>query len=152
MVVPTGKRLPDGTPLRVIVTPAQLSPAVAVPRTASAKNVPQDVAPGPVDTVTGSGATMVGLSVSLTVTVRLQLGPAVVELVTVVLPTGKNAPEGGLLKTTPQLPLETAASKLTAAPHWPGAFAATMVAGPGQVIVQGRHSPPPSKRPETVAL
>src|SRR5437867_2812816 len=110
MVVPTGNRLPDGTPLRVIVAPPQLSLAAAAPRTASATNVPQDAAPGPVDAVTGGGAAMVGPSVSLTVRVRLQLGPAVVELVTVVLPTGKSAPEGGLLVTTPQLPLETAAS------------------------------------------
>src|SRR5260370_6082928 len=97
-----------GVPPRVIGTPPQLSPAVAVPRTASATNVPQDVAPGPVERVTGGGATIVGRSVSLTVTVRLQLGPAVVELRRGVLPTGKNEPEGGLLVTTPQLPLATA--------------------------------------------
>ena len=109
VVVPTGKMLPAGTPLRVMVTPAQLSPADAVPRTASATNAPQDAAPGPVETVTPGGAVIAGFSTSFTVMVRLQLGPAVVELVTVVLPTGKNEPEAGLLVTTPQLPLETAA-------------------------------------------
>src|SRR5712691_5120786 len=101
--------LPAGTPLRLIVTPAQLSLAVAVPRVASGTNVPQDVAPGPVKTVTWGGAVIAGFPTSLTVTVRLQDGPAVVELVTVVLPTGKNEPEAGLLVTTPQLPPETGA-------------------------------------------
>jgi hypothetical protein len=101
--------LPAGTPLRLIVTPAQLSLPVAAPRTASATNVPQEEAPGPVKTVTGGGAVIAGFSTSLTVMVRPQLGPAVVELVTVVLPTGKNEPEAGRLVTTPQLPLETAA-------------------------------------------
>ena len=70
----------------------------------------QEAAPGPVETLTGGGATTAGRSTSLTVMVRLQLGPAVVELVAMVLPTGKNEPEGGLFVTTPQLPLETAAS------------------------------------------
>src|SRR5437899_7566573 len=102
--------LPAGTPLRVTVTPAQLSPAVAVPSTASATSVPQDAAPGPVEAVTGGGAAIVGPSVSWTVTVRLQLGPAVVELETVVSPTGKNEPDAGVLETTPQLPLDTAAA------------------------------------------
>jgi hypothetical protein len=109
MVVPAGKTLPAGTPLRVIVTPAQLSLALAVPSVASGTNAPQETVPGPVKTVTEGGAVTVGCSTSLTVMVRLQLGPAVVELVTLVLPTGKNEPEGGLLVTTPQLPLESAA-------------------------------------------
>src|SRR5260221_10663895 len=110
MVVPTGNTLPAGTPLRVIVTPAQLSLAAAVPRTESGTRAPQETAPGPVKTLTERGAVTVGRSTSLTVTVRLQLGPAVVELVTPVLPTGKNEPDGGLVVSTPQLPLESAAS------------------------------------------
>ena len=60
--------MPAGTPLRVIVAPPQLSPSVAVPRTASATNVPQDAAPGPVDAVRGGGAVIDGGVLSTTVT------------------------------------------------------------------------------------
>src|SRR5712664_1808556 len=101
---------PAGTPLRVMVTPAQLSLALAAPRRELGTRAPQEMAPGPVETLTGGGALTVGCSTSLTTMVRVQLGPAVVELVALVLPTGKNEPEGGLLVTTAQLPLETAAS------------------------------------------
>jgi hypothetical protein len=57
-----------------------------------------------------------GASVSLTVTVKLQLGPAVVEQVTLVVPTGKNEPEAGEQVTVPQ-PGVAVGAKLTAAPH-----------------------------------
>ncbi len=40
MVVPTGKKLPAGTPLRVVVT-EQLSLAVAVPKTVSLRSTAQ---------------------------------------------------------------------------------------------------------------
>src|ERR1700750_2121312 len=65
MVVPTGKLLPEGTPVRVIVTDAEHpSLAVAVPSVASLTTVPQDDAPGPVLTVTFGGAVIIGSVVS----------------------------------------------------------------------------------------
>jgi hypothetical protein len=48
---------------------------------------------------------MVGGVVSFTVTVKEQLGPAVVVQVTLVEPTEKNEPEGGVQVTAPQLPV-----------------------------------------------
>jgi len=48
---------------------------------------------------------MVGAWVSFTVTVNVQLGPMVVEQVTVVVPFGKVAPDAGLQLTVPQLPV-----------------------------------------------
>jgi hypothetical protein len=49
VVVPTGKALPAGTPVRVTESdPAQESLAVAVPRVALLTVVPQEVAPEPV--------------------------------------------------------------------------------------------------------
>lgn len=50
-----------------------------------------------------------GCGGALSVMVNVQLGPAVVEQMTVVVPGGKNDPEGGL-QVTP--------------PHWSGAFGA----------------------------
>ena len=41
----------------------------------------------------------------MTVTVKVQLGPAVVVQVTVVVPFGKNEPEAGLQVTVPQVPV-----------------------------------------------
>ena len=52
------------------------------------------------------GQVIVGGCVSLTVTVKLQLGPAVAVQVTVVVPTGKNEPEGGEQVIVPQVPVE----------------------------------------------
>jgi hypothetical protein len=42
---------------------------------------------------------------SFTVTVKEQLGPAVVVQVTVVVPTGKNEPEAGEQVTVPHVPV-----------------------------------------------
>jgi hypothetical protein len=75
----------------------------------------------------------VGASVSLTVTVKLQLGPTLVVQFTVVVPTAKNEPEAGVQATVPQ-PLVVLGAKLTLAPHWPGPLATTMLLG--QVIAQ----------------
>ena len=47
---------------------------------------------------------MVGFCASTTVTVKVQLGPADDVAVTVVVPTGKNDPDAGLVITVPQLP------------------------------------------------
>ena len=69
VVFPTGKIFPAGTPVRVTVTPGQLSLAMAVPSVASATTVPQLVAPGPVLALTSAGAVMVGGIAGLSVTV-----------------------------------------------------------------------------------
>ncbi len=50
-----------------------------------------------------AGQVIVGGWVSFTVTVNVQLGPAVAVQVTVVVPTGKNEPEAGLQVIVPQL-------------------------------------------------
>jgi hypothetical protein len=56
--------------------------------------------------VAGPAAIVVAAGVSwFTVTVKLQLGPAVVMQVTVVVPAGKNEPEAGEQVTVPQLPV-----------------------------------------------
>lgn len=93
VVWPTGKLLPGGTPVLVIVTPGQLSEAVAVPSVASLTNAEHDVAPGPVFTVTLAGAVIVGFCVSLTITLKLQDAsepkPFEAVHVTDVVPTGK---------------------------------------------------------------
>src|SRR5215203_3508668 len=67
VVVPTGKLLPDGTPVRLMLTLPELSFAVAVPSCPSETTAPHVVAPAPVFTVTLAGALTVGATVSLTV-------------------------------------------------------------------------------------
>ena len=52
-----------------------------------------------------AGQVITGFCVSLTLTVKEQLGPAAGVQVTVVVPTGKNDPEGGEQLTASQLPL-----------------------------------------------
>jgi hypothetical protein len=79
-----------------------------------------------------AGQTIVGGCVSFTVTVKLQLGPAVVVQLTVVVPFAKNDPDAGLHVTVPQ-PALVVGAKLTTAPHWPGSLPTVMFAG--QVIV-----------------
>jgi hypothetical protein len=70
VVVPIGKKLPEGAPLRVInITPEQLSLAVAIPSAASLTTIPHDAAPDPVYAVTAAGAAIVGGMVSVTITV-----------------------------------------------------------------------------------
>lgn len=70
---------------------------------------------------------------STTVTEKLQLGPAVVEQLTGVVPFGKNDPEAGLHDTVPQ-PAVVVGAKLTTAPHWPGVLNTLIF--DGQVMVQ----------------
>lgn len=53
----------------------------------------------------GEGQVTVGFSVSLTVTVNEQLGPAPVVQVTVVTPFAKVEPDAGLHVTVPQVPV-----------------------------------------------
>jgi hypothetical protein len=54
--------------------------------------------------VTFPGQLIAGFSVSLTVTVNVQLGPLCVVQVTVVAPTGKKDPLVGVQLTVPQFP------------------------------------------------
>jgi len=65
IVVPTGKMLPAGTPLRETLTLPELSFAVATPRVASLISKPQEVAPTPVPRFRLAGALIVGATVSL---------------------------------------------------------------------------------------
>jgi hypothetical protein len=73
--------------------PGQLSDAVTV----KLAGPPVAVAEQLVDPaeLTLDGQLITGACVSLTVTVNVQLGPAVVVQVTVVVPLGKNEPEAG---------------------------------------------------------
>src|SRR4051812_36101775 len=65
MVVPTGKLFPAGTPVRVTVTDAeQPSLAVALPSVALLMTTPQELALGPVLTLTFGGAVIIGSVVS----------------------------------------------------------------------------------------
>ena len=79
-----------------VVNPGQLSPETGMKLT----TVPESDACG---TVMSAGHSIVGFSVSLTVTVKEQLAvlpdASVAVLVTVVVPFGKVEPEGGLLTT-----------------------------------------------------
>lgn len=100
VVVPTGKHVPDGG-VQVAVTPGQLSEAVG-----GGKVTTTQVCPGAgVTAVMLGGHVMLGGCVSLTVMVKGQLAPPVSVQVTVVVPTGKNEPEGGEHVTVPQVPL-----------------------------------------------
>jgi len=93
--------LPAGTPVRVIEA-EQLSEAEAVPSVASSMKRPHEEAAGPVLRLTAGGALTVGFCVSLTVTLKLQAGPAELVQMTVVSPTGKREPEGWSHVTVPQ--------------------------------------------------
>jgi len=62
-----------------------------------------------------------GGSVSLTVTVNEQAGPAAVVQSTVVVPTGKNEPDAGVQLIVEQYPLSVG-ENVTLAPHWPASL------------------------------
>lgn len=67
-----------------------------------AENAPLILSPGPLQ---ASGSDTEAPSDNLlTVTLKLQLGPAFVEQVTVVVPTAKLEPEAGVQVTVPQVP------------------------------------------------
>jgi len=57
-----------------------------------------------------AGQVIVGGWVSLTVIVKLQDGPAVVEQLTVVVPMGNDVPEAGEQVTAPQVPVVVGAA------------------------------------------
>ena len=85
--------------------------------------------------MTGAGQVTVGASLSLIVTVKLQLGPAADVHVTVVTPFGKLLPEAGLHVTVPHIPVVVGAAKVSTCAQVPGAVLSVMLLG--QVIVQG---------------
>jgi hypothetical protein len=80
-------------------------------------------------TVTFDGQLIDGFCVSATVTVKLQLGPELVEQTTLVVPIGKNEPGGGVVVTSPHDPVVVGAEKFTTAPHCPVLFATVIFAG-----------------------
>jgi hypothetical protein len=82
-----------------------------------------------------AGQVIVGGILSTTVTVKVQLGPAAVVAVTVVVPFGKNEPDAGLSVTGPQRPVVVGAGKVTLAPQTPGEVFTVIL--DGQVIAQG---------------
>ena len=68
----------------------------------------------------GDGQARVGFWVSVTVTVKLQLGPALVVQVTVVTPTGKLIPDAGVQVTiAPQSPVVVGGGYMTVAAQVP---------------------------------
>lgn len=102
VVVPIGKQDPEAG-LQSTTAPEQLQLAVAVKLT-----VWQVVALHVVWFVTAlrfAGHVIVGGCVSFTVTVNVQVGPAELLQMTVVVPTGKNDPEAGEQITGSQAPL-----------------------------------------------
>ena len=127
VVVPSGK-----VPGALFVTEAtpQLSAVVGVPSV-----TPNALHDEFALTVTLAGAVIVGFCVSLTVTVKLAVvafpAPSVAVYVTVVVPSGKVAPElCVLVKTTPaQLSLAVGAVQVTTPLHEPTAFPITIFAG-----------------------
>lgn len=75
----------------------------AAPEVLVALKLPLSLSPGPLQ---ANGSARVAPSVRrFTVTVKLQLGPALVEQVTVVVPTLNVLPEAGEQVTVPQLPV-----------------------------------------------
>ncbi len=109
VVVPIGNVDPDGG-VETNETPEQLSHTVGIKLTTAPA---VEVAPV---TILAGQVTMGG-SVSLTVTVNEQLGPAIVVTITVVEPTVKNDPEGGTTLTIPHDPLVVGLPNVTTAPH-----------------------------------
>jgi hypothetical protein len=101
VVVPTGTIEPDGS-TQAKVTPGQLSETVG-----SGKVTVTVGDPGVPTAVIFAGQVIVGGCVSLTVTVNEHVAIATESSlqVTVVVPTGKNDPDGGLQVIVPQLPL-----------------------------------------------
>jgi hypothetical protein len=127
-VTPFGKTLPE-LGAHEGVAPEQLSLTVGVKLTTAVHRF------GSVFWVMGFGQVIVGSSLSLIVTVNVQLGPAVVEHVTVVTPFGKLAPDAGLQVTVPHVPVVVGAAKVSVLAQVPGAVLSVMLLG--QVIVQG---------------
>jgi hypothetical protein len=120
-VVPTGNGVPEGG-THTTVAPGQLSVTTGNGNVATAVVEIGQVAGA--TAVTSGGQSMVGASVSFTVTVNMHCccgGPGDVH-VTVVVPTGKKSPEAGTQVAGPQVPEGVGGGKVTIAPHWPGSL------------------------------
>ena len=89
VVVPTTKQVPEGG-TQLTVTPGQLS--LAGTEKLSTVHI---ALPDGVLMLRPAGHVMVGACVSLTVTLKVQVGPTELVQVTVVAPTGKNDPDAG---------------------------------------------------------
>src|SRR5262245_3792242 len=114
--MPAGKVEPLGNPaVCTIVTPGQLS----LGDTANVTLL-REHWPGSVATTRSAGHAIAGSSVSTTATVKDALSPSAFVQVTVVMPTGKNEPLGGVQITGAQSPVVAGGGKFTTAPHWPG--------------------------------
>jgi len=77
---------------------------------------------------------IVGAAAGTTVTVKLQLAPALLLQFTGVAPTGNVEPDGGKHATVPQEPLVVGSANVTTLLHWPAG--APTVISPGQLSVQ----------------
>jgi hypothetical protein len=115
--------------LFVTLATAQLSLVTGVPRLTLVA-VQAELAA----TIKSAGQRIVGFSVSVTVTVKVQLlwlpFASVAVLVTVVVPTGNVLPLAGLLATFATLQLSVALTvKVTLRLHWPASAASTTLGG-----------------------
>jgi hypothetical protein len=135
VVTPIGKFEADGG-MQVVVTPGQLSDVFGENPTAA------EFWPKGAVTMALLGQVMVGDSVSLTVTVKLQLLVLPLESVavqlTVVTPFENVEPEGGLHTTVTlaeQLSVALTENVMFEAEHWPGSVGRIMLEG--HVIVGG---------------
>ena len=97
VVTPIGKLEPEAGVQVTGLEPSQASVAVAE-NVAVAEPEPTGLSVK----LIGPGQTTVGPWLSLTVTVKLQAGPAVVVQLTVVVPFGKKEPAAGVQATVPQ--------------------------------------------------
>jgi hypothetical protein len=127
VVVPFGKAEPDGG-LLTTVTPGQLSVAVTVKFTTAEHE------PAAAGTDTLSGQSIAGGSISFTVTVNEQVAvlppESVAVAITVVVPFGKEDPEGGVLTTiTPLQSSEAVTVKFTTALQEPASVETDMFSG-----------------------
>jgi hypothetical protein len=100
VVVPFGKAVPEaGLHTTAPAGSEQLSLAVGANVTMAEQRFAS------VFLVIGCGQVITGGCVSVTVTVKVQVGPLCAVQVTVVMPTGKAEPEAGAQVTVPQLPV-----------------------------------------------
>ncbi|OSS37466.1 hypothetical protein C723_3622 [Christiangramia flava JLT2011] len=119
----------------MVISPSQLSAAVAIPRSRFAKDTPQR--PSSVVISISAGQVISGASLSVMVTSNehsTKLSSSSVALkVTVVVPTGNTSPEAGpaicSILTSPELSANSGMSNSTAAPQIPGSFGVTIFSG-----------------------
>jgi hypothetical protein len=143
VVVPIGNAVPDGGAQTTVVGQ-------------SSENVGENVAtalqaPGSCGMAMFSGQVITGGTVSVTVTVKLQLDVrpswSVTVQVSVVVPTGNAVADGGSQTTVGEQSSEDVGENVVTAAHVPGSFGWVMSAG--QVIcggVRSRMTPPSGRR------